>query len=66
MIRPALNRRVPELALKWGLFILWPVIACLLMFCVALVCALAWIVIPLGKAHWEDNSWSLKFPWSKP
>ena len=51
--------------LQLALFLLWPVIACLLMFCVALVCAAAWMLIPFGVPTREGNSWSLKFPWSK-
>lgn len=52
-------------ALKWLLFACWPVIACLLMFAVAVVCIAAWFVIPFGKPVMEGTSWTLKFPWSK-
>lgn len=47
------------------LFVVWPVIACILIFCVAIVCACAWALIPFGVPTWKDNTWSLKFPWSK-
>ena len=46
------------------LFLVWPVIACLLMFCVALICAAAWLLIPFSTPSKKDNVWTLKFPWS--
>ena len=51
--------------LQIALFILWPVIACLLMFSVAVICAVVWLVIPFGTPTIEGTSWTLKFPWSK-
>lgn len=48
-----------------ALFILWPIIACLLLVCMAMLLALAWIVIPLGRPVIEGTEWTLKFPWSK-
>ena len=51
--------------LKWGLFILWPAIACLLMCAVAMMCAFAWLLIPFGVPTKDGNTWTLKFPWSK-
>lgn len=60
-----MERSVANSALKWGLFLFWPVIAVLMLFCVGLMLALAWIVIPFGVPTTEGNSWTLKFPWSE-
>jgi hypothetical protein len=54
-----------ERAMQVLLFLAWPAIACLLMFCVALICAAAWLLIPFGTPTREGTTWSLKFPWSK-
>ena len=48
-----------------ALFLFWPVIACLLMFAVAIICAAAWLLIPFGTPTNKDGSWSLRFPWDK-
>ena len=53
-------------AIQVLLFVVWPIIACLLMFCIGLVCAAAWLPIPFGTPSKDkDNTWTLKFPWSK-
>lgn len=59
------DRVLLGLAFKWGLFLFWPVIASLLLFSAAIVCACAWLAIPFGTTTWEDGGCSLKFPWSK-
>lgn len=48
------------------LFLAWPIITLLLLFFVAVVCIAAWLFIPFGVPTMENNSWTLKFPWSKP
>ncbi len=52
-------------ALKWLLFLAWPVIACVFLFCAAVLCAAAWLLIPFGRPVIEGTEWKLKFPWSK-
>lgn len=52
-------------AYKWLLFIFWPLIACVLLFFCAMACVAAWCVIPFGEGIRENESWSIKFPWSK-
>lgn len=51
--------------MQFGLFIFWPIIACLLMFAVAVMCAAAWLLIPFGTPTEKDGTWSLRFPWNK-
>lgn len=47
------------------LFIFWPLIACVLLFCMTVLMAFAWVVIPFGRPVVEGTEWKLKFPWSK-
>jgi CHASE2 domain-containing sensor protein len=50
---------------KWLLFVVWPLVACLLLVVCALMFVAAWFLIPFGKPVMENLTWTLKFPWGK-
>lgn len=56
-----MNNRV----LQFTLFAFWPVIACLLLFCIGIMLAACWLMIPFGVPRREGGEWTLDFPWSK-
>ena len=52
-------------AAKIFLFVAWPLIAMLLLACIGIVLAVAWIAIPFGRVERKGTKFNLKFPWSE-
>ena len=54
-----------ERLMQAALFVVWPAIAFLLVCCVMVFCAVAWVLIPFGTPTKDGSTMTLKFPWSK-
>lgn len=47
-----------------ALFLAWPWIAAVLLFCVAVVLISAWVLVLFGSIEEKDGHWTIKHPWA--